>query len=113
MADGSDLKAKGLKATLQAAMPKAAKDIDSKYDKLEKAGQLTSSPWAANLPWTNQGAASYKTPLALQKEKEAKEIKDALQKKKGAAPVKAAPVKKGAASVEAVEAPKKGFFGLF
>lgn len=107
MADGSDLKKKGLFAKDQAAAPKAAKDVDNKYDQLEKEGKLTSSPWAANMPWTNQGAASYKTPLAMEKaaakDKAAKEAKD----KKAVVP------KKGAAPVVVEEPVKKKFFGLF
>mmetsp|Transcript_34487 Transcript_34487/g.35154 ORF Transcript_34487/g.35154 Transcript_34487/m.35154 type:complete len:199 (-) Transcript_34487:131-727(-) len=71
--DASDIgkeKAKG-----QAAAGRMT-EIDKKYEKLEKEGQLTSAPWAANLPWSNDAAAKYKRaspggktkPVAAKKE---------------------------------------------
>lgn len=112
MPDGSDLKKKGLFAQAQAAMPKMAKEVDAKYDKLEKEGKLTSSPWAANMPWTNQGAAAYKTPLMQEKDAAAKALKASVAAKKSVGSVKGVSGKKVAAAP--VEEPKKkGFFGLF
>lgn len=114
--DGSDLKKKGLFARGQGAGSARTK-IDDKYDGLEKSGQLTSAPWAANLPWTNKGASEYKTPLAQQKAADLAKAKANAKNKKNGAPAKKAPAKKaavkGKAAPEPEPEPKKKLFGLF
>ena len=120
--DASDLYAKGLKPR-GLAIPAKIIDVDAKYDKLEKEGKLVSSPWAANMPWTNSGASSYKTPLAQEKAKQAAaEAAAAAAKAKTskavsgkAVPGKASPVKGKQTAVPAAPAaePRKKLFGLF
>lgn len=53
VADGTDLKAKGIVPKGQAVG--IATDIDKKYEKLEKEGKLRSSPFT--VPWTSAQAA--------------------------------------------------------
>jgi hypothetical protein len=110
MPDGSDLKAKGLKPQAQAT-PSKIVDIDAKYDKLAKEGKLASAPWAANLPWTNAAASSYKPPRA--EGKVAPKSESPVKGKVGATTAGKV-TKPVSASKDVDEAPKKkGFFGLF
>jgi len=107
MPDGSDLKKKGIFGIGQGVGTKRTQ-VDDKYEKLEKEGKLKSAPWADSLPWTNQAASTYKTPLAVEKAKKAAEDKKANIKsnaKPGSDKTKSnLPVPE--------EKPKK-FFGLF
>lgn len=116
--DASDLYAKGLKPR-GLAIPAKIIDVDAKYDKLEKEGKLVSSPWAANMPWTNAGASKYKTPLAEEKAKQAATEAAALKGKAAktvpgkSVPNKASPVKGKQAVPPAAPAERKKLFGLF
>jgi len=101
-ADGTDLKAKGLKGKEQGVASKL-NAADAKYDELGKQGKLKSTPFS--LPWTNEDTQKI-TANNIKAKREAAKVeparKGAVTKKTTAAPV-----------VSEEEPPKKKFFGLF
>ena len=115
MADGSDLKKKGIIGRGQGKG--IASDIDAKYDKLEKEGKLKSTNF--EIPWSKAqakkiDAEKIAATKAAQAEKSAKNPKKKAGKPSPfGAKAKAAKAAAAAAAAEPEPAPKKKLFGLF